>query len=95
LRNPDFHDKTGDVALPEIFDPNASDCSCNYMALTEHWANMLSNREKDGFNADSLVPGLSDNLGPKVGQSLVNIRPPRVRFGRRGEASTASGGKAI
>ena len=48
--------------------PNVSDyCCCNYMALIERWAYMISNRERNAFNAGPLGTRVREVLGPKVG----------------------------
>ncbi len=66
------------------------------MALTEHWAYMLSNRERKGFNADPLEPGYvkfwaqkSDNLSVTYGRSESGL----VAEARR--LQLTSGGEAI
>ena len=46
--------RISELKIDNILDHhNVSDyCCCNYMALIELWACMISNRERNGFKAD-------------------------------------------
>ena len=65
------------------------------MALTEHWADMLSNRERNGFNADPLEPGYVKFRAPKSDNLSLTYGRPESGLVAEARLQLTSGGEAI
>jgi hypothetical protein len=76
--------------------PNVSDyCCCNYMALIERWAYMISNRERNAFNADLWVPGFAKSWAPKSDNLSFIIGRIESSLVAEARLQRPSGGEAI
>ena len=65
------------------------------MALTDHWANMLSNRERNGFNADPSEPGYVKFWAPKSDNLSLTYGRPESGLVAEARLQLISCGEAI